>query len=137
MQFKLLAEYPIEICSYIELLIKRAEFIRTLQLDWRNDQNRDKRMHNEMFSNVQCFVKGDIVYALAPSAMDLQPGMQKFCIDFIGPLAISEVLDDMHYKLQLVTNTQDILPEIWHINRLKQGAEITPEGMARSKIMLI
>ena len=31
-------------------------------------------MHNEMFSNVQCFVKGDIVYALAPSAMDLEPG---------------------------------------------------------------
>ena len=75
MQFKPLAEYPIEICSYIELLIKRAEFIRTLQLDWRNDQNRDKRMHNEMFSNVQHFVKGDIVYALAPSAMDLQPVM--------------------------------------------------------------
>ena len=32
-QFKPLAEYPIEICSYIELLIKGAEFIRTLQID--------------------------------------------------------------------------------------------------------
>ena len=135
-QFKPLAEYPIEICSYIELLIKRAEFIRALQLDWRNDQNRDKRMCNEMSSNIQCFVKGDIVYALAPSAMDLEPGKQKFHMDFIGPLAISEVLDDMHYKLQLVTTTQDILPGIWHINRLKQGAEITPEGVARSKVML-
>ena len=69
-------------------------------------------MRNEMFSNVQCFVKGDIVYALAPSATDLQPGMQKFRMDFIGPLAISEVLDNTHYKLQLVTNTQDILPGI-------------------------
>ena len=58
-------------------------------------------------------------------------------MDFIGPFAISEVLDDMHYKLQLIKNTQDILPEIWHINRLKQGAEITPEGMARSKVMLM
>ena len=73
-QFKPLAEYPIEICSYVELLIKRAEFIRTLQLDWRNDQNRDKRMCNEMFSNVQRFVKEDTVYALAPSATDLEPG---------------------------------------------------------------
>ena len=135
-QFKPLAEYPIEICSYIELLIKRAEFIRTLQLYWRNDQNRDKRMCNEMFSNIQCFVKVDIVYALAPSAMNLQPGMRKFCMDFIGPLAISEVLDDMYYKLQLVTNTQDILLGIWHINRLKQGAEKTSEGVARSKVML-
>ena len=56
-QFKPLAEYPIESHSYAELLIKRAEFIRALQLDWRNDQNRDKRMCNEMFSNVQCFIK--------------------------------------------------------------------------------
>ena len=31
-QFKPLAEYPIEICSYIELLIKRAVFIRTPQI---------------------------------------------------------------------------------------------------------
>ena len=136
-QFKPLAEYPIEICSYVELLIKRAEFIRALQLDWRNDQNRDKRMCNKMFSNIQCFVNGDIVYAIAPSAMDLEPGKQKFCMDFIGPLAISEVLDDTHYKLQLVTTTQDILPGIWHINRLKQGTEIMPEGMARSKVMLM
>ena len=58
-------------------------------------------------------------------------------MNFIGPFAISEVLDDMHYKLQLIKNTQDILPGIWHINRLKQGAEITPEGMARSKVMLM
>ena len=135
-QFKPLAEYPIEIHSYVELLIKRAEFIRALQLDWRNDQNRDKRTCNEMFSNIQHFVKGDIVYALAPSATDLEPGKWKFRMDFIGPLA-SEVLDDAHYKLQLVTTTQDILPGIWHINRLKKGAEITPEGVARSKVMLM
>ena len=94
-------------------------------------------MCNEMFSNIQCFVKGDIVYGLTPSAMDLESGKQKFHMDFIGPLVISEVLDDMHYKLQLVTTTQDILPGIWHINRLKQGAEITPEGVARSKVMLM
>ena len=73
-QFKPLAEYPIEIRSYVELLIKRVEFIRALQLDWRNDQNRDKRLRNEMFSNIQRFIKGDIVYALAPSATDLEPG---------------------------------------------------------------
>ena len=53
-------------------------------------------------------------------------------MDFIGPLAISEVLDDTHYKLQLVTTMQDILPGIWHINRLKPGAKITPEGTAKS-----
>ena len=105
-----MAGYPIEIHSYVELLMKRAEFIRTLQLDWRNNQNRDKRLRNEMFSNVQRFIKGDIVYALAPSATNLEPGKCKFHMDFIGPLAISEVLEHTHYKLQLVTTMQDILP---------------------------
>ena len=99
-------------------------------MDWRSEQNRDKRTRNEMFSNVQRFRKGDIIYAMAPSATDLEPGRKKFRMDFIGPLAIAEVLDDTHYKLQLVTNTQDILRGIWHINRLKPGAEIIPEGVA-------
>ena len=135
-QFKPLAEYPIEIHSYVELLMKRAEFIRTFQLDWRNDQNRDERLCNEMFSNLQRFIKGDIVYALAPSATDLELGKHKFQMDFIGSLAVSEVLDDTYYKLQFVTTMQDILLGIWHINRLKPGAEITPEGVAKSKVML-
>ena len=71
-QFKPLAEYPIELRHYVELLLKRAEFIRALQMDWRNEQNRDKRTRNEMFSNVQRFMKGDIVYAIAPSATDFR-----------------------------------------------------------------
>ena len=57
-------------------------------------------------------------------------------MDFIGPLTIAEVLDDTHYKLRLINEGQDILPGIWHINRLKKGAEITPQGVARSKAML-
>ena len=83
-QFKPLGEYPIEIWNYVELLIKRAQFIRTLQMDWRNEQNRDKRLHNEMYSNVHRFVKGDIVYALMPSATSLEMGTCKFQMDFIG-----------------------------------------------------
>ena len=35
-----------------------------------------------------------------------------------------------------ITDNQDILPGIWHINRLKPGTEFTPEGVARSKAML-
>ena len=103
--------------------MKRAQFIRAIKMDWKNEQNRNKRMRNEMYSNVQCFVKGDIVYALAPSPTDIHTGMHKFRMDFIGPLAVVEVLDDTHYKLKLLSQLQDILPEIWHINRLKKGAE--------------
>ena len=135
-QFKPLAEYPIELHSYVELLLKRAQFIRSVQMDWKLEQNRDKKILNEMYSNVERFVKGDIVYALAPSAMSLETGTRKFRMDFVGPLLVAEVLDDTHYKLQLINETQDVLPGIWHINRLKRGAEITPQGVARSQAML-
>ena len=57
-------------------------------------------------------------------------------MDFVGPLTVMEVLDDTHYKLQLINKGQDVLPGIWHINRLKKGAEITPQGVARSRTML-
>ena len=135
-QFKPLADYPIELRSYVDLLFKRAQFIRSVQMDWKIQQNRDKQLSNEMYSNVERFVKGDIVYALAPSATALETGTRKFRMDFIGPLTIAEVIDDTHYKLQLINEGQDILPGIWHINRLKKGAEITPQGVARSKAML-
>ena len=135
-QFKPLAEYPIELRSYVELLLKRAQFIRSVQMDWKVQQIRDKQLYNEMYSNVERFVKDDIVYALAPSATSLETGTRKFRMDFIGPLVIAEVLDNTHYKLRLINEGQDILPGIWHINRLKKGAEITPQGMARSRAML-
>ena len=112
------------------------EFIRKMQINWKIEQAHDQALTNEMYQEITCFKKGDIVYALAPSVSSLQSNTKKFVIDYIGPLAIAEVLDDTHYKLQLVTDNQDILPGIWHINRLKPGAEVTPEGVARSKTML-
>ena len=135
-QFKPLSEYPIPIREYVELLYKRAEFIRKMQMNWKIEQACDQALTNEMYQEITRFKKGDIVYALAPSVSSLQSNTKKFVIDYIGPLAIAEVLDDTHYKLQLVTDNQDILPGIWHINCLKPGAEVTPEGVARSKAML-
>ena len=135
-QFKPLSEYPIPLREYVELLMKRAEFICKLQMNWKIEQVSDKRLTNEMYNEVKRFAKGDIVYALAPSVSELKTNRKKFVMDYIGPLAIAKVLDDTHYKLQLITDNQDILPGIWHINRLKPGAELTPEDVARSKIML-
>ena len=89
-----------------------------------------------MYSNVTRFVKGDIVYALAPSVTSLETRTRKFRMDFVGPLEIAEVLDDTHYRLRLINEGQDLLPGIWHSNRLKKGAEITPLRVARLKAML-
>ena len=131
-----MSEYSIPLREYVELLMKRVEFIHKLQMNWKIEQVSDKRIANEMFNDVKQFMKGDIVYALAPSVSELKTNRKKFVMDYIGPLAIAEVLDDTHYKLQLITNNQDILPGIWHINRLKLDTEFTPEGVARSKAML-
>ena len=135
-QFKPLSEYPIPLREYVELLMKRAEFIRKLQMNWKIEQVSDKHLTNEMYNEVKRFVKGDIVYALALSVSELKTNRKKFMMDYIDPLAIAEVLNDTHYKLHLIIDNQDILPGIWHINRLKPGTELTPEGVARSKIML-
>ena len=121
-QFKQLSEYPIPLQEYVELLMKRAEFICKLQMNWKIEQVSDKCLTNEMYNEVKKFAKGDIVYALAPSVSELKTNRKKFVMDYIGPLAIAEVLHNTHYKLQLITNNQDILPGIWHINRLKPGA---------------
>ena len=132
-QFKPLSEYPIPLREYVELLMKRAEFICKLQMNWKNEQVSDKHIANEMFNEVKQFTKGDIAYALALSVSELKTNRKKFVMDYIGPMAIAEVLDDTHYKLQLITDNQDILPGIWHINRLKPGAEFTPEGVPEVK----
>ena len=105
-------------------------------MNWKIEQTTNKALENEMYKEVQRFAKGDIVYALAPSMSTLMTNMRKFKTDYIGPLAIAEVLHDTHYKLQLVMDNQDILPGIWHINRLKSGAEVTSVGVARCKALL-
>ena len=46
---------------------------------------------------------------------------RKFLIDFQDPLAIVEVLDDPHYKIQLITGTQDQLPGIWQIKGYRKA----------------
>ena len=89
-----------------------------------------------MYQDIKRFVKDDIVYALSPEHGKLETKRRKFRLDYIGPLAIAEVLDDTHYKLKLITGQKDILPDIWHINRLKAGAEILPEGVAQSRVQL-
>ena len=60
-QFKPLSEYPIPLREYVELLMKRAEFIRKLQMNWKIEQVSDKCLTNEMYNEIKRFAKGDIV----------------------------------------------------------------------------
>ena len=47
-QFKPLSKYAIPLREYVELLMKRAEFICKLQMNWKIEQVSDKRLTNEM-----------------------------------------------------------------------------------------
>ena len=83
-----------------------------------------------MLTNIETFNENDIVYLLALHASTLQSNAQKFRQDYVGPLAIDTKIDDTHYLLKDITDCT--LKGDYHINRLKQAGEITPQGFIKS-----
>ena len=83
-----------------------------------------------MLTNIETFNENDIVYLLALHESALQSNAQKFRQDYVGPLAIDTKIDDIHYLLKDITGRT--LKGNYHINRLKQAGEITPEGVIKS-----
>ena len=133
-EFEPLESYPVEIRTYVSLLRDRGQMLRQGQMNWKIKQARDKNMYNEMFNNVTRFKVGDMVYALAPYQSALHTGMRKFRQDFVGPLFIASVYDDTHYQLKrIIDNEDEIIPGIFHVNRLKKGAEMTTQGIIQSE----
>ena len=81
-----------------------------------------------MLVNVEQYKPNDLVYLLAPYSSSLQSSAQKFCQDYVGPLAIDTKLDATHYLLKDITGRT--LPGYFHINRIKRAKEVTPDGIA-------
>ena len=81
-----------------------------------------------MLTNIEQYNPNELVYLLAPYSSSLQSNAQKFCQDYVGPLAIDTKLDDTHYLLKDITGRT--LPGDFHINRIKRAKEIMPEGTA-------
>ena len=67
-----------------------------------------------------------MVYLFAPSAVSLQTNTKKCCTDFVGPLVINRVLDEMHYILSDLQG--QILCGVYHVRRLKKAQLRTPIG---------
>ena len=103
---------------------------RDMDLEWLTIQALELRDKNKMLRNIETFNENDIVYLLAPHASALQSNTQKFRQDYVGPLAIDTKIDDTHYLLKDITG--HTLKGDYHINRLKQAGEITPEGVIKS-----
>ena len=67
-----------------------------------------------------------MVYLFAPSAVSLQTNTKKCHADFVGPLVINRVLDEMHYILSDLQG--QILCGVYHVRRLKKAQLRTPIG---------
>ena len=123
-------DIPVDHKEYYRLLQTRAEFIKQMHLAWKTEQASQYEQTNKMFKNEEQYTPGQLVYLLAPHASSLQSGTTKFRQDFIGPLVIDTVFDKTHYQLKDLSNR--VLPEIYHVNRIKGGPVNTPSGIART-----
>ena len=133
-KFKPLDEYPVTIRHYIQLLQDRANFLRSVQMDWKIKQANSRHLLNEMYKEVKRYQIGDIVYALAPCQTALHTKTRKFRQDYVGPFIISDVYDDTHYQLKVTDGKIDrVVPGIWHANRLKLASQMTPDGVIQSE----
>ena len=119
---------------YIKLLQDRANFLRSVQMDWKIKQANSKHLLNEMYKEVKRYQIGDIVYALAPCQTALHTKTRKFRQDYVGPFIIADVYDNTHYQLKVTDGKIDrVVPGIWHANRLKLATEMTPDGVIQSE----
>ena len=116
--------------EFFKLLMDKAKMYRDMDLKWHTVQALELRDKNKMLTNTETFNENDIVYLLAPHASALQSNAQKFRQDYVGLLAIDTKIDDTHYLLKDITG--HTLKGDYHINRLKQADEITPEGVIKS-----
>ena len=73
-----------------------SSFITELKTFQKQRQALEK---NTQAKKPEVFKKGQLVYLFAPSAVSLQTNTKKCHADFVGPLVINRVLDEMHYIL--------------------------------------
>ena len=116
--------------EFFKLLMDKVKMYRNMDLEWCTVQALELRDKNKMLTNIETFNENDIVYLLALHASALQSNAQKFRQDYVGPLAIDTKIDETHYLLKDITG--GTLKGDYHINRLKQAGEITPEGVIKS-----
>ena len=89
-------------------------------------QQRQALEKNTQAKKPEVFKKGQLVYLFAPSAVSLQTNTKKCHADFVGPLVINRVLDEMHYILSDLQGR--ILCGVYHVRRLKKAQLRTPIG---------
>ena len=113
--------------EYYNLLLARAQMIGRLLLEWRTKQALEYEKKNRQYTNKEMFQDNQMIYLLAPHSSALQTDTTKFKQDFIGPLFIDTAIDKTHYRLKEATGL--LLDGTYHMNRIKKGSLLTPQGI--------
>ena len=116
--------------KFFKLLMEKAQLYRDMDLEWCTQQALELQSKSKMITNTETFAENDIVYLLAPHASALQTNAQKFCQDYVGPLAINTKIDETHYLLKDITGRT--LKGDYHINRIKRAGELLPDGIMKT-----
>ena len=93
-----------------------SSFITELKTFQKQRQALEK---NTQAKKLEVFKKVQLVYLFAPSAVSLQTNTKKCDTDFVGPLVINRVLDEMHYILSDLQG--HMLYGVYHVRRLKKA----------------
>ena len=103
--FPLLEQITASYSSYLFLLKGKAEFIKSILLDYKTQLIQDRVLDASMYHTVKKFFQNEIwYYLLAWHTSSLHTGTANFQEDYVGPLVIDTVLDSTQYKLTDLKN---------------------------------
>ena len=106
--------------EYMETLQARFNVLKEVAIQEKLRQQRIQlARQNRYFLKKHVYVKGDMVYYYAPRLSDLQTSSRKFVASWIGPLKISQLLDETHFLLTDLSGRQLNLLGGVHLRMLK------------------
>ena len=113
--------------DYVDLLKQRLDSVSRSMLDIEAKlQTKQAQDQLNKVKKAPMFIEGMLVYLLSPTHSSLQTNSRKIRMDFIGPLAIFNMLDRNHAILQTLEGKQ--IQGIFHIARLKVAWIRTESG---------
>lgn len=86
--------------EYVEFMQDRFRVMKEVVSQQKlREQQAQFQAQRDKHTSAHVYAKGDLVWLFAPNNTDLQPTMRKFTASWIGPLVISQILDETHFLL--------------------------------------
>jgi hypothetical protein len=106
--------------DYMNSMKDRFDIMKTHVIDRKlKDQKAQLAKENRLHLDQHVYAKGDLVYFFAPRLTELETNSRKFKASWIGPLKITQILDDSHYMIGSLDGRELKLIGGAHIRMLK------------------